>query len=98
MNLLVALFIDASPFCVVEGTDHNAHVDQVLRFIPCPVFGDVINFENAVGRHPCYWWWEEVYAADGGWFLCQWFDVYGKLDGMADSPFGNMSATSLGMG
>lgn len=66
-SLLVALLVDASPFCVVEGTDHDAHVDEVLGFVPGPVFGDVVDFQDAVWGHPCYWWWVEVDSADGGW-------------------------------
>lgn len=26
-GLLVALLVEACPFCVVEGSDHDAHVD-----------------------------------------------------------------------
>jgi hypothetical protein len=70
-GLLVALLVDATPFCVVEGSDHDAHVDEVLEFVPGPFFGDVVDFQDAVWGHPCYWWWEEVDSADGGWvFLC----------------------------
>ena len=69
-DILVALLVDASPFCVVEGSDHDAHVDEVLGFVPGPFFGDVVHFQDAIWGYPCYWWWEEVDSADGGWVFC----------------------------
>lgn len=48
-----------------------------MGFVPGPFFGDVVDFQDAVWGHPCYWWWEEVDSADGG---CISFVNMGELN------------------
>lgn len=42
--VLVALFVDSVPFCLGEGADHDAHVDEVEWLAPGPVLESVVDF------------------------------------------------------
>jgi hypothetical protein len=40
-------------------------VDEIEGLSPCPLAENIINLEDAVGRHPCDRWREHVHATDG---------------------------------
>jgi len=66
ISLLKALFVELCVFLVREGGIEDAHVNEVKRLLPGPLFEDIIYFQYTIRRGPCDRRREEIDSADGG--------------------------------
>ena len=73
-NSLVRLVVKTCPFCLIERAYHDTHVYQIEILVPSPLLLHVIDFEYTIGRHPGYWRWKQVDAANGGYCQSEYED------------------------